>query len=316
MTDLKAIQQQAEKWLADTTNAETFVKGAQLLKTIDEQKKLRAEEQKIIADTEAAKVNAANGRRFWTTKVSSLAPMFAAIITGLTFGLTYIGQQAQSNLASRQGEEKAWREALQKVDTTNPASAQAGAFAMQSFFNSPYSRQAREVAAVLAPDLHNRAAFDFIFSELTKSTDQPSQGDLIDVARALSTRLRESYESMPETNRREFSFAQFLDWPAGINLENDKSLSEGLQNDESEVWELETISNNLSRLWTRKEQPLDPSSLDLRDIVFIGNDFRSIPGLSTAEMNSATGFYGACLVDGIVKTRAGRDKVAIECSDK
>jgi hypothetical protein len=107
VTDLKVLQEQAEKWLADATDAETFAKGALLLKSIDEQKKLRAEEQKLIADTETAKVDAENGRRFWTTKVSSLAPMFAAIITGLTFGLTYIGQQRQSNVASQQGEERA-----------------------------------------------------------------------------------------------------------------------------------------------------------------------------------------------------------------
>ena len=117
MTDLKVLQEQAEKWLADATDAETFAKGALLLKSIDEQKKLRAEEQKLIADTETAKVDAENGRRFWTTKVSSLAPMFAAIITGLTFGLTYIGQQRQSNVASQQGEEWARKSSLKNSHT-------------------------------------------------------------------------------------------------------------------------------------------------------------------------------------------------------
>ena len=119
---------------------------------------------------------------------------------------------------------------------------------------------------------------------------------------------------MPEPNRKDISFVQFLDWPEGINPTNDKLLSEKLQYAESDVWELETISDNLSRLWKRTEQPLDPSSLDLRDIVFLGNDFRGIKGLGTAEMNSATGFYGRCLVGAIVKARVERDKVVIECS--
>jgi hypothetical protein len=314
MTDLKVLQEQADKWLADATNAETFAKGAELLKSIDEQKKLRAEEQKLIADAEKAKVDAENGRRFWTTKVSSLAPMFAAIITGLTFGLAYIGQQRQSNLASEQGEEKAWREALQKVDTTNPASEQAGAFAMESFFGSQYSTQAQQVAAVLAPDLHNRAAFDFLFGELAKSTTQSTQGGLIDVARAISTRLRDTYNFTPETDRGEASFAQFLDWPGVINPTNDKLISEKLQPSESDVWELETISDNLSRLWKRADHPLDPSTLDLRNVIFLGSDFRGIKSLAAAEMDSTTGFYGQCMVDDIVKARGKRDNVVVECS--
>lgn len=313
MTDLEVLQEQADKWLAST---ETFAKGAELLRSIDEQKKLRAEEQKLIADTAKAKVDAKNGSRFWTTKVSSLAPMFAAIITGLTFGLTYLGQQRQANIASQQGEEKAWREALQKIDTSNPASAQAGALAMQSFFISQYSKEARQVAALLAPSLHNPAAFDILFDAMTKTTLQETQGDLIDVARALSGRLRTSYSSMPEAGRKEATFAQFLVWPGRMNPTNDAYLSEKLQYSESDTWELETISHNLSSLWNRTAQPLDPSSLDLRGIIFLDNNFRSIKGLATARMDSSTGFYGQCLVDDIVDGRNKKDNVVVECASQ
>lgn len=313
MTDLKVLQEQADKWLAST---ETFAKGAELLKSIDEQKKLRAEEQKLIADTDKAKVDAENGRRFWTTKVSSLAPMFAAIITGLTFGLTYLGQQRQANIASQQGEEQAWREALQKIDTSNRASAQAGALAMQSFFGSQYLKEARQVAALLAPGLHNPAAFDMLFDAMTKTTSQTTQGDLTDIARALSSRLRASYNSMPEASRKESTFAQFLVWPGRMNPTNDAALSEKLQYSESDTWELETVSHNLSNLWNRTAKPLDPASLDLRGIIFLDNNFRGIKGLANAEMDSTTGFYGQCLVDDIVDGRSKKDNVIVACTSQ
>ncbi len=313
MSNFEDLKHKARHFAAQSTDIEGLSKAAEVLKS--------------VAEAEKASVDALNGRRYWTSKVGALTPMFAAIITGLTFGITFLYQRKQSDIAAQQVEETQWRAALQKVGGNDSVSSQAAAFAMQSFFDSTYTQQSRTIAAFLAPNIRDTGAFDFMFFELAKRTGQQNQGELIDIARALSTREQKAYASLPETVRRDHPFEQLLVDPADVLLDQeDPKFSEKLQDAEADGWELDTVSVVLSRIWKgplplipsdqrawKGPTRLDPSELDLRGIVFLNGDFTGIDNLSKARMDAHTGFYGRCMVDNVIRSRIEDDGVVVKC---
>jgi hypothetical protein len=280
--DFDALRRQATEWLGKSSDLGEFSKAVESLKG--------------VAEAEKASVDAKNLQHTWTTKVTALAPMFAAIITGLTFALTFVYQRQQAQTVAQQAEESQWRTALQKVDVNDPSQSEAGALAMTSFLDSPYSQQARSITAALACNIRHPRVFDVVFFELFKRTQQDNQSDLLDVAKTISMRVRKTYDDLPSTGKQKQTFNDFLIDPSG-SFEMDKpDAYRGEQEVEAFEWELDTTSAMLFRLWTNPGGP-SVKGADLRQIIFLNQDFRnfdSVHDLDQANMDRFTGFYGNC----------------------
>lgn len=306
MADLDALEHKAEMWSRQSEGIEQLSQSIDMLKSI-------AEQRQILAETDKTSIEAKTEKQHWT-KVAALAPTIAALITGLTFGITFLYQHKQADIATQQSEESQWRAALQKVDASDPVRAEAGALAMVSFFPSKYVGQSRVIATALCSNIDDPRVFDFVVYQLYLTTDQNNQYDLLDVDRSISMQLRTIYENLPATDRGKQTFVEFLKDPAESADVNPIEASGTQQEVEKRKWELDTITNFLYALWTRSN-PLSVSGLDLRGIIFWNDERRAfdrIPNIDKAEMSKYTAFLGKCSL-GTLASRLPAVRPIIEC---
>lgn len=287
MANLDALERKAESWSQQSDDIDQVLKSVEILKTI-------AEQRKLVADTDKTSKEIRSEGKRWT-RIASLAPAMAALITGLTFGITFLYQYKHDETISRQSEELQWRTALQKVDTTEPGQVEASALEMASFMNSRYASQSRLIAAALCSNIQDSRVFDFLMYQLYLDTDQNNQSDLLDVARSISIQLQKSYIDLPAADRSHETFVQFLKHPsvpdeAPVEAEH---LQQGV---ETREWELDTVVSFLYALWTGPRH-LNVSGLDFSGIIFWNDGFRAydrIPNFDSATVSQSTAFIGKC----------------------
>jgi len=308
MPDSDAPERRAEELLHQSLeNIDTFSKSMELLKSL-------AEHRKILAETDKISTESKNEKRSWT-KIAALAPAVAALITGLTFGITFLYQRKQAEIAAQQSEESQWRNALQKVNAGDSSEAAASALTMMSFFGSPYARQSRQIAAALCPNIPDKRVFDVVVGQLYETTDNSNEDDLVDVGRSLSMQIRSVYNSLPAADRARETFADFLQGSTSSDDSNGYAEYRSQADVDRYRWELDTVADVLYKLWTGTKH-LDASSLDFSGIVFWNDEFRAfdkVPNFQKATMDKFTGFYGKCSVPPAITSNATGSGPDIHC---
>lgn len=308
MENLDGLKQRAEKWALDSSdNIDEFSKSIETLKNI-------AEHRKILAETSKTSIETDMERKPWT-RIAALAPAMAAVITGLTFGITFVYQYKQAEIAAERSEESQWRAALQKVNASDPAEAEAGTLAMVSFFPTQYADQSRSIATALCPSIRDERVFDFVVWQLYQKTDQNNQYDLLDIARSISTQLRSIYNDLPSADRNAQTLAEFLKGPPESSVANPVVPSGTQREVERREWELDTVTHYLYSLWTGSK-PLDVSSLDVSGIIFWNDEPRAFDRISNfdkTKMSQTTAFFGKCSL-GTVASSHPSPQPLIDCN--
>lgn len=232
----------------------------------------------------------------------SHATLLPILLTAATFLISFLFQVYQQHSQLVSAEDSEWRKALEHVAAKDSATAALGAYEMQSFLDTRHGAKARSIAITLLPQVDNHAIFDLILYDVLPGVNQSNQQQIVAVDRLIAGQLHDSYRDLLRDTARtkplptDTSFAHFLTDPAAFY--EDESESEQLGRTLERTWELDSVSNALSSMWSQKKlwSRLTPHGEDLDDIVLLNNDFRSVDFKASRSMNGAT-FYGSCLVE-------------------
>lgn len=292
MTDLDLMETKARTWLQEATDVESLTKAAGLLRQIDEHRKLQLELENTTTEARRVETEHKSERiRFWT---ATLLPTLAFLVTAGTFLL----QIQQTKSGAQAQEDSQWRSALEKT-APDSNSAPIGALEMQSFFASKrYKKESRPVAATLLVGIDDRNLFDVIFFDLLDKTTKDDQQELIFLARALSSRLRDKYEVRLAAGKErpaDRSFEHFLKDPEDFYDESDLNQAKALETIDADKWKLDSVSQGLIELW--RNPKISPAEEDLSEIVFLNGDYSGL-NFSHALLSGA-GFYGTCNLTGV-----------------
>jgi hypothetical protein len=243
----------------------------------------------------------------------AMVTLLPVILTAATFLLSFsfqIHQQAQQNKFQREQVEaqdsaavdSEFRKALEQVIAKDGSSAAVGAYEMESFLDSKHGSQARAIAASLLPKIDDKFAFDVLFFDLLAGVTQQNQNQIVTINGLLTSQLKDLYWKALHKPRRtqlpkDSSFRAFVQRPELFFP--DTSDSDQLNQALTKAWELESVSNGLSDIWTGQlgNPHPTPAGQELDDLVFIGNNFQGVDFQQAASMSDVD-FYGDCNVQG------------------
>lgn len=258
-----------------------------------------------IAKTLGEAGNAAIDARFARTRfwASTVTPILALVVTGLTFVVTVQMQSKQfqatlktqsdqfqktADSQSNANEDSKWRDALGKVSFKDSESALVGAFAMQGFFRqSRYQGQARSIAAALLPLVRNVDAFDEIVTEMEEQSTEQNQFDLTGVSQMISFAQRERYGIVGAATTKGPGVVPFLDYDI-VSIEIDPSLTGKTDPRGTKIaaWKLDTVSHFLKMLWNDKQKGVTPARKNLAAVVLEDETFDNLD-FSNANLRAA-----------------------------
>jgi len=295
--DLNLIEKKARAAIEESKDLDTLAKATQILRDVDEQRKMRAEFRAAQQSVQRAAAERREDRvRFL---VATLMPTLAFLVTAGTF----IYQIRQGKLMAQQQEDSQWRSALEKV-LPDPKSAHVGALEMESFFSSKrYQNVSRPVAASLLVTINDPTIFDLIFGDFLNRTAGEEQQELVTVARALTSRLRNRYEGRKNVRDKDCpqqsSFAQLLRKPECYYDDDSPQDAEEETLVDADMWKLDTVSQKLISVWKDPDSKFKPARQALEGIAFYTERGGNYDGLdfSGAQL-SGSGFYGGCDVSG------------------
>jgi hypothetical protein len=254
----------------------------------------------LIADT-APTANARPRRSKISRILHEVTPLLSVLFTLVAFATSIHFQMVQADRDAVDKRDAQWRSALEKI-SADKNSASWSAFEMETFFTvDPYSGQARATAANLLPQTPDRGAFDIVFFQMAKTSDQTNLTEILGIARQVSNDVRDAHDTAVRHHVKsplaDTSLAAFLSDPASFYDENDAVEHDELVKTLTEMWKLESVSRGLSQLWqgVHGYPHLSVGSADLTNILFLNNDFSGVD-FKKASMNEG-GFYGSCLVD-------------------
>jgi hypothetical protein len=257
---------------------------------------------KLEARTRQAEVDHQRSRFIATT----LTPVLSVLITALA--LVFQAQQFKktSETQARQSEDEKWRESMKAVSLADPKSSMVGALAMQTFFRSErYSPQSQMIAAALLPNVNNVTGFDEVFDELVRSVDKDRQYLITGIGSMLLMAAREEHHLTVPTLVNPSETPPFLEHDVtSIDPNPDFTRGGETMRDKVLAWELDSVSQGLSRLWlTRKFSPdkylvsivienasfagIDFSNRNLERSVFLDADLTNVK-LTNANLEQAS----------------------------
>ncbi len=291
MDDLGLIETKAHAFIEESKDLDSLAKAANILRDIDEQRKIRAELEMAGKNADrAASEHTSDKIRFWT---ATLLPTLAFLVTAGTF----LYQIQQGKVAAQAQEDSQWRLALEKI-AGDSQSAPIGALEMQSFFNSSrYDKESRPVAATLLPKIDDLSLFDVVFFDLLGKTTKQSQQELIVLARSLTSRLRDQWSACPKASLpADNSFAHFLKNPEDFYDDNDQTQGKEEMKVDADEWKLDSVIHGLTELWQDPRSQVTPRGQDLAGIAFLNGNYKGVD-FRGAQL-SDTAFYGKCNIDG------------------
>lgn len=249
-------------------------------------------------------------------KINALITLLPVLITGVTFLLSFGASLWQWHERSQAQKDSEWRTALKQVSSKDNEIATQGAYEMQSFLDDgTRGPAATAIAAALLPHIKDHIAFDLIFFDLLDRTNQADQGRFIAIDSELTRQLYDAYWKAKKhlgslkTPPADDSFGSFLIHP-------DLFFDEDTQSDDlafvlDKAWELDSVSNGLSRLWAGqlKHARANPDGQGLDDLIFFNNDFSRVDFSQAGHMTKVQ-FVGNCKVNSAMLPRAG---ITIDC---
>jgi hypothetical protein len=289
MDDLDVIELKALVCMEQAQDLDTLAKVAGLLHGVDQQRKLRMELASAASRPQKAKAERRQDAvRFWS---ATLLPAFAFLVTAFTF----MWQIEQGKQAARAQEDSQWRSAVEKIGPTAPPAA-VGVLEMKSFFVSDYAKESRPVAASLLVAVDDPNIFDDVYFDLVNEATPTGDGNLIALARALTSRLKDTRDRCisarrPGRAQATPSLADFLDAP-GDYCDNQSDLDKI----EADTVKLDSVSQGLSALWKNPTRKMTPKGEDLNGIVFLDGDFSKLDFQGASLIGSV--FYGDCRLEG------------------
>jgi hypothetical protein len=248
----------------------------------------------------------------------TLITLLPVIITGATFLLSFSAQLYQQRVRTQEARDAEWRSALKQVSTKQSETAVQGAYEMVSFLDdAKYGAQAAAIAAALLPSIRDHIAFDLVFFNLIERENRGNQNEFIAIDSSLTQQLLDAYGQAKE-NLGDLktpptggdSFSNFLLHPEQFFREDTDSDKLAFVLDKA--WELDSVSDGLSQLWSGQLKGKRPT-LDhqgLNDLVFLNNDFSSVDFRGAGRMNNVQ-FLGDCKVNRAMLPPAG---TTVNCS--
>ena len=286
---------------AESTDPDVQLKYLEIAKALSELRKNFSEVKKDELESQGAAIESRLARtRFWA---STITPVLALVVTGLTFVLTVRMQSRQfSETAKFQrdqfrqtaefqrdtNEDSQWKDALQKVSFKDSESALVGVLAMQPFMSKGhYQSQARSIAAASLPMIRNVAAFDEILTEIEELSGKQYQSNLIGISRMISFAQRERHGIVGAAAKKSSGVPPFLVFDIdSIDMDPHFLSKTDPKGTKVAAWELETVSNSMKEFWTDPKMGATPANQNLVAVVLENNSFDNLD-FSQADLRIA-----------------------------
>jgi Pentapeptide repeats (8 copies) len=269
MNNTSGLEDAALKHAAEATDPDLQLKYLNIAKTL-------GEARNAAIDCRFART------RFWA---STVTPILALVITGLTFVVTVSMQSKQfratmeaqsgqfqktADSQSAANEDSKWKDAIGRVSVKDPASALVGAFAMQGFFyrKGPYRDQARSIAADLLPLVRDVQAFDELVTAIEVDSTNDDQFKLIGIGQMISFAQREGHGVTGAASIKGPGVPPFLDYDiVSIKMNPTSETKMDPESTKVAAWELDTVSHFLKKLWNDPQKMAEPKGQNLTGVV-------------------------------------------------
>jgi len=298
------IDSEAIKSAGKTPDPAERLKWLQISQSVRTRCKTLAEENDTKLEAQNRKSDVAHERsRFIATSIVPAISVFIAMVA-LVFQANQF--KKSSDTQARQSEDERWGESMKAVSLADPKASIVGALAMQTFFPSQrYGKQSQMIAAALLPNVKNVTGFDEVLDDLIQSVPADGQYLVTGIGSMLLMAAREEHHLKGAILESPSETPVFLEHDVlSIDPNPDLEKEGELMQDKIYAWELDSVSQGLTRLWRMKKltpdrylvsivlenasfAQLDFSNVDFERSVFLDADF-SDAKLTNVNLNQTS----------------------------